>query len=236
MARLFTRASSEYLSVGSVAVSDYPFTLACWFNTDSTNEQHFISLGGSSGYYHTLQMFSTTVRCRSQAGLDYAFASRVGLTANTWQHACGVFVAADSRTVYLNGGNPYTNNTDSVPFNTMTGMSIGCRLATPNFYMSGGIAEAAIWNAALTAAEVASLGAGISPPQVRPDALAAYWPLVNTDQDWVGGHNMTAYNTPSWTDHPPKAIPPWYRRRGWAIAVTAGGVVVPVMYYHYAHH
>jgi len=36
MARLFDDGSSEYLGVGSAAVSGEPFSMACWFYSDST--------------------------------------------------------------------------------------------------------------------------------------------------------------------------------------------------------
>ena len=47
---------------------------------------------------------------------------------------------------------------------------------------------------------------------------------------------MTAYNTPTWAAHPGAARPAWYRPGGHWLAAAAGGVTVPVMYYHYAHH
>jgi hypothetical protein len=61
------------------------------------------------------------------------------------------------------------------------------------------IAEAGIWGAALTDAEVASLASGTSPDQVRRDSLLSYYRLRNIGDlmDFRGGTDtMVAYNTP----------------------------------------
>jgi Concanavalin A-like lectin/glucanases superfamily len=42
----------------------------------------------------------------------------------------------------------------------------------------GSIAELGVWNAALTAAELAALGKGYSPRLIRPQSLKFYWPLI----------------------------------------------------------
>lgn len=42
------------------------------------------------------------------------------------------------------------------------------------------MAEAAIWNVALNAREVAALAVGVCPLRVRPGSLVGYWPLWGT--------------------------------------------------------
>ena len=59
---------------------------------------------------------------------------------------------------------------------TSLGTSFASSVATNPH--NGRLAESAIWNAALTAAEMASLGAGFSPLCIRPSALVAYWPQL----------------------------------------------------------
>jgi len=97
---------------------------------------------------------------------------------DTWHHLCGVFAASDDRTAYLDGGNKGTDATDLSPdYVDLT--AIGAfKDNTPGEYCSGRIAEAAIWNVALTDAEVAILADGFSPLLVRPASLVAYWPLI----------------------------------------------------------
>jgi len=64
------------------------------------------------------------------------------------------------------------------------------------------LAEAGLWDAALTDAEVAILGVGYSPLFVRPQSLVAYWPLVRDAKDRVGGYDLTAGGGPVVAAHP----------------------------------
>jgi hypothetical protein len=77
----------------------------------------------------------------------------------------------------------------------------------PAAYMDGLLAEVAIWNAALSDEEVASLAAGFSPLLVKPENLVVYVPLVRTIQDVVGGLGFTATGTVV-AEHPPKIFLP----------------------------
>ena len=78
------------------------------------------------------------------------------------------------------------------------------------------------------------LAAGYPPTKIRPWALVHYWPLMRTDQDLVGGYDLTAFNTPTWADHPPVSIPAWYRRRGhWLPAAVGGATALPAAMIHY---
>ena len=80
------------------------------------------------------------------------------------------------------------------------------------------------WDAALTDDEVAALAAGHSPLLIRPASLVAYWPLGGLsgdhDRDIVGGYDLTAYNSPTWADHPPVIYPSGGRV---VVAPSAGG-------------
>jgi hypothetical protein len=51
----------------------------------------------------------------------------------------------------------------------------------------GRTAEVGIWNAALTAAEIASLAKGMTPDKIRPQSLVFYAPLVRDLIDVRGG-------------------------------------------------
>jgi hypothetical protein len=99
--------------------------------------------------------------------------------------------------------------------------------------MSGSIAEAAIWNVALTDAKVAILAAGFSPLFVDPQSLVAYWPLVrDTDDDVVGGYDMTAYNTPTVASHPPKIFYPVSPHSVYFAAAAADAMPMAMDHYH----
>ena len=68
--------------------------------------------------------------------------------------------------------------------------------------MNGYIAEVGIWNAALTAAEIASLADGMTCDKIRPQSLVFYAPLVRDLQDTKGGLTITNNNASTVANHP----------------------------------
>jgi len=68
--------------------------------------------------------------------------------------------------------------------------------------ITGTIAEPAIWNVALTDAEIASLAAGFTPDQIRPQSLQFYAPLVRNLIDVRGGRTITNVGSATVATHP----------------------------------
>jgi len=68
--------------------------------------------------------------------------------------------------------------------------------------MGGQIAEVGIWNAALTAAEIASLANGMTCEKIRPQSLVFYAPLVRDLIDQKGGLAITNNNAATVSNHP----------------------------------
>ena len=199
MARAFVGASLQYLEVAAAVLTAVPFTMACWVNPASTaTNESLLSLAKSTDTVHRHDL-------RINAGGSLSAATNAGslviatttggtLSTGSWSHACGVWSANNARAVYLNGGSKGTDTGSQTP----TGMDrtgIG-RLSnsTGQNYLTGTIAEAAIWNVALTDAEVALLALGVSPLLVRPGSLVAYWPLIgrfSPEVDVRGGNSAT---------------------------------------------
>lgn len=215
MARSFDVGSSQYLEIDQAVVPNEPFTMAAWaYALDIDNHFSILFLGDkdSGSDYHVLRMRGGTVgdpigACTNDGAAVWANTSS-GFSANTWHHVAGVWSATNSRAAFLDGGSKGTNNTPK----TVDGedrVSIGrTGDSTPLYYHDGYVAEAAFWNVALTDAEIAILAAGFSPLFVRPQNLAAYYPLIrDEDQDRVGGYDLTAYNGPSIAAHPPIIYP-----------------------------
>jgi hypothetical protein len=73
---------------------------------------------------------------------------------------------------------------------------------TINLFFAGRIAEAGVWNAALTDAEIASLADGMTCDKVRPQSLVFYAPLVRDLIDAKGGLTITNNNTATVANHP----------------------------------
>jgi hypothetical protein len=184
--------------------------MACWFySTSSTTNQVLIDIDRSEAYgRYILNVNGSTagkpVVANSGNNTVIPFASTTtGYSANTWTHAAGVFIGTSSRTAYINGGSPGTDTTTHSFRNPPTQILLGClNYGTPIILFEGWMAEVAIWNAALTAEEVASLAKGFTPDQVRPQSLQFYAPLVNTLQDLRGARTITNNNGATVATHP----------------------------------
>lgn len=182
MARDFTAASSHQLSVATPALtSNFPITIAAWIYANSTADfQDVAGVYGDPGVGEgakgsRLTVDAGPIRFTQNFG-PFSYAdSTADITANTWHHACGVAYDQYSRAAFLDGGNKgegFGSADDGAEHATR----IGGRFDDASFF-DGRICEVAMWNAALTDAEVAALATGLSPLKVRPDALASYWPL-----------------------------------------------------------
>lgn len=202
MARLFNDASSEYLEYSSAVLTAVPITMAAWFRSDdavatqslvsisrnATTEERFQLRANGSPAGDPVQALATA---NNNATVGTASTS-TGYSVNTWHHAAGVFTSSTSRAAFIDGGSKGTNTTNVTP-GTLNTTSLGAYAipAGRSQYMSGRIAEAAIWNAALSDDEIAVLARGVSPLYVRPSALAAYWPLWGLHSPEI---NLTSAN------------------------------------------
>lgn len=177
MAITVARASSQYAEAASTPLpssSNTVFTLAAWYKPSSISNGTVLGCGSTSGSeYIALGMDgSGKVFIEVPAGDGLSTGT---LTSGAWSHIAGVQASATSRTGYLDGvaGTAHTSSYTPGPFNTTTigGLMLsGSRLS----FAGGDIAECAIWNVALTAAEVASLAAGFVPLLIRPASLVFY--------------------------------------------------------------
>lgn len=213
MSRLFDDAAQQYLSNANGIATNAPATLAAWFRSDDTTIlQCMIGLFNGGDYFYLQAAGTDAQKIYAAAGDNPNFetaATTAGYNANTWHHACAVFASSTSRSAYLDGGSKGTN----VNFCNPTGLDtthIGTTWGAGGNHFSGRIAEAAIWNVALTDDEVLALAGGVSPTRIRPGSIQAYWPLYGTaspEPDYRGTYNMTLNNGPTQADHAPVQVP-----------------------------
>ena len=227
MAILFNDGDSEYVEVDATPIAGPPFVVAAWGRSnDATSGQCVISIADKDGDDH-----HASLNFAGHIGGDpirwnvmgTSVDTTAGFTANTWHHVCAIEIAADSRAVFLDGGNKQTNATNKVLAN-LNRVSIG-RLgrSTAGNYMSGSVAELAIWNLTnwpgATAADKAAFFEAIAVPALVAGASPSFWPLgltywplptVDAIQDRMGTYNMTAYSGnggPVTAEHPPITYP-----------------------------
>ncbi len=216
MARLFDDAATEYLELDSAPLTAYPFTMSCRFYSDDITANQtlcFIGDKDSETDFWRLAVLGAVggdpIALQSNDGTTERADTSTGFSVNTWHHACGVAVSATDRSCFIDGGSEGTSTTSITPAGSdRISVGRGGKL-TPNFYMSGRIAELGVWNVALSDAEVATLAKGFSPLFIQPHNLVAYWPLIrDDDNDWIGGFDLTATNTPTIAVHPPLVVHP----------------------------
>ena len=210
MAYNFVRASSQHLTA-TLSLSDFPFTLACWFRaSDSGDQQTLVGIqnllnGHRSNLFAASQIVNDPIVAATTVGGSVAqVQSTTPFTNNTWHHACGVFVSDSSRTVYLDAGGSATTTTTLAPTFGSSTVGVGARHNGTSWglFAQADIAEVGIWSAALTQQEIESLSRGYTCDKVRPQSLVFYAPLVRDLIDYKGGLTITNNNTATVAAHP----------------------------------
>jgi hypothetical protein len=238
MARQFN-GSNTRIRLESAVVSAAPFTMACWFNvTDALHTLMYLGDKDSDDNRYVLNArgdLTDQVEFIARTTANTAVSTAPGAyTPGVWTHACGVEGSATDHRVYINGGNKGSSTTSRVP----TGMdrtTVGVRDSlTNNGFTDGRIAEAVIWNVALTDAEVAIISRpGFPMHRYRPESIKLYWRLGvgSPEPDWSGnGNNGTLVNAPTIADHvgvaPPFGYDIWSPRSAAAISATPSAGVL----------
>jgi hypothetical protein len=193
--------TDDYIEAALGANYDVPKTLACWFNSDTTNaNKTLVSLAAGSitedlSQGLRIQITSTgVVQAVTSSGTGANGASSPGsYSANTWHHAAGKFESSSSRYAYLDGAigaqNTATRSTGGALDNHLIGQGSGGN--NPPQPFNGRIAEVAIWDVALNDDEIAALAKGFRPDMIRPSKLLFYLPLVREVQDVRSGLTYT---------------------------------------------
>lgn len=173
-------STSNYLSLGAGAVTAYPLTISCWFMPlDVTSAQVLVCLpipGTGFNDRYALEFRGDVANDPLRVGTTVGAvfnnldSSNSGSAlANLWNHGAGVWTSTTDRAVFLNGTK--TTNTTSQAGPVSTNTFIGRRGTASDAGANTYIAWAAIWNAALTDAEIAALRAGARPERIRPQSL-----------------------------------------------------------------
>lgn len=218
MSRLFDDASNQRLDAASSPVTAAPFTMAAWMRSnDLTMNQIVMNIQDADvndDYWRMAAMGAVTndpiqmrVEDAPPPGADSASTSPSGYSANVWHHVCVVEASASDRRVYIDGGGKGTDTASATPTG-ITKLTVGGRFNAG--YMSGNIGHAALWNAALTDQEIASLANRVSPLRLRRGSLVGYWPINGQSPEYnvIGtGETLALVNGPISVDEEPPV--PW---------------------------
>ena len=198
----YTNGGSTYLSRNdTLGITDYPITVSQMLRPDSQANRVPFCFGDTDALAYILFYMRDPADndllawSRDDATSDWADTT-TSYTTSGWHHVCGVWASSTSRIPYIDGGGSQEAVVD-VPWPAgLDNTTLGARWQSGSVaaYYQGGIAETAVWNVALTTAEISLLSAGASPLLVRPGNLVAYWPLVDNLNDIVGGYNLTNHS------------------------------------------
>jgi hypothetical protein len=201
-------------------VTSEPFTVSVWFKLpDITTSYALAALDHpTTSGYKILGAINAggasagdPVQSYNYDGSTFGLAaSTTGYTSGTWHHACGVFNTTADRRSFLDGGSKGTNTTSVTGTGTELIICRRRRNSALGQMPSGSyIAEVAVWNSALSDANVALLAAGTNPKDVAGGPVA-YWPLttVTTNTDEIGSNDLTESTTLTYSsDHPTISSP-----------------------------
>ena len=182
MGRLFDDAASDKMRSGSAAVSSQPFTLCGWFNFDTLAlalQCPFVvgTTGSSDHQWRTIVNNTPRLVFRARS-TSAGSATGTGIPViNVWQHYAGVEINAASRDVLLNAAGKGSNTSSITPSGmdeTLLGATSGVAYGS---FISGLLADWALWNVALSDTEIAALARGTHPLKIRTVNLTNFWQL-----------------------------------------------------------
>jgi hypothetical protein len=201
MGRIFDDAIPDYLEAdGTPPVVAAPFTFVTWGQSDDVDDLGAVMSVGDKDVadQHWILSFDgitggDPVKFNATSGTEANLFTTTGFTINTWHHAAAVEASATDHRVLIDGGSKATSATNKAPSGADR-VSIGRRASSGGAQESSGkISHAAIYDVALSDADVASLAAGVNPKRYRPGNLVALWPINGSspEKDIVGGFNLT---------------------------------------------
>ena len=210
MAMNFGAASKQYLVASYPVVTAPPFTMVAWVNAATIPSGANIMAiddgnpSGANNFTLFQAGFGGNIAASTTASGSGGGSVTAGtLTAGIYAHAGAVFTSSSSRTAYLNGSAAASDSTSLTPIN-IAATRIGAS-SENNQYYDGSIAEAAIYNVALSPTDMAALAGGMSPLRVRSSALVAYWPMLGYESpaiDRIGRIGLSLVNGVTAATHP----------------------------------
>jgi len=214
MARLFDKASSEYCYVDAQPVAALPLTVSLLMKHSATNPsayEYLFFYGDTSQTFSFLGIFFNLDSSGNLIVWERNSANQI-ITASDYAdgnwHVITVTVESTgspqtTTTLYIDGGLVDSDvDNDASSIDNFDRVAIGMlRNSSPSFPFSGDMAGIAMWDVKLNTDEIASLGDRLTPDQIRPQSLKAYWDLIRGLNDKVGGYNLTASGT-TVSNHP----------------------------------
>jgi hypothetical protein len=208
VARDFDGSDDAGNNLNGLAINVAAITIALWVNVDARTGDDYIL---NTGRNVTDQFDGLGIYVRAPASAGWQFALRYGgyynvgqweydtdLSLDTWYHIAASYdrgSASNDPVMYVNGSSVTVAEVATPSSDLTTGqdsITVGNLAGGQEF--DGMIAELAIWNRALAATEVASLGDGFAPPFIKR-GMVHYWPMIRGVEDVKGSANLSLTGT-----------------------------------------
>ena len=217
MAYSFTAATSQHLTTPDTSSLDITGPLTLCARVKSTGNYGTAARGVLSKYATVTNQRSYALALNSSGRIFFIVSSNGSTSANSvtstdsvgtdWRHIAGVYTPSTKLEAFFDGASNGTNtaNMNFFPslFSGSAPLSVGMiSFSSVNNCFDGEVAETAVYNAALSAAEIASLAKGMTCDKIRPQSLVFYAPLVRDLIDARGGLTLTNNNGATVATHP----------------------------------
>jgi hypothetical protein len=194
--------SSQYLRLNSRVVSAFPFTLVCWVaaGTGASSQMVFLQQQSNADRY-SAAFLNTIGSQRNPGNSDSAGKGTAPDPATgTLKLMVAVFASTTSRTIYFGDNTGVTSTTTMTDdISNHDRVTIGAweyNSGGPGLYLNGTVAEAHIFNTALSSSDVTTL------LTTTPESVSGWvdgWVLSGaTDLTSIGGtRTLTAIGSPT---------------------------------------
>lgn len=210
MARIFNGTSS-ILQVGAAVRNSLAVTYAAWVKprlADTAGEVGTViaqSDQAGTSNFTCISQYNAAHRgaCRMSGGTTFNTGGALSIPAGQWSLVVATFASDVSRTAWV-GGQKETATSDAGTFSgAYDNVTIGAlRRTSVADYYDGKIHSAAIWDKALTDAEVAALGQGLPFNSVARANIAGYWNDLGSTLVGVVGGTLSSTDTTVDADAP----------------------------------
>lgn len=213
MSRLFATPTTQYLESATLPFSTGVASIAAWIKPDANNGDANIvgiSDNASGTKYRFIEISSGKLRVIDRTNTEIASAVQVGtVTAGAWQLVVAVFASNADRRCYLNTTKVTDTTSMTLPttcnrFNVGSAYFSGAISAGQQF--KGRVGEVAVWNTALTDADVAAIVNGQRLGDTKRTSLVGWWKMrTNTspEPDSIGSNSLTVTGAAYSSDEPP---------------------------------
>lgn len=190
-----TIASGKYLTqTRSLA---YPHTFACWARPTTLALASLVGLNNGSSQYASLCLNASggATAIRNAGGGTGQVDIGTGATG-VWQHYAATWTAGASAQAYYNATKSAAGTLSQPAGGSL---QVGHIWNGSALIYAGDIGEVALWNIALSAADIAQLATGVMANTVQAGSLLGYWRIAGTaspEPDEMGGTALTLVGAP----------------------------------------